>query len=127
MVFSRLPKLAVVAALASSIGLHWAIFQSVAWMGMVVNYAYEGGIGDALTKTFDGNHPCALCKEIARSKQSQKRSEPAPAAKKFELFSQSIPFVFVPPPYCWETQWPNNSMRSLVRTPPAPPPRQLPG
>jgi hypothetical protein len=62
-VFSRLPKLAVVAALACSMGLHWGFFQSVAWVGMVIHYSHDAPLTEALMKTFDGHHPCALCKE----------------------------------------------------------------
>jgi len=126
-VFSRLPKLAIVAALACSIGLHWAIFQSVAWMGMVVSYAQSGSIGDALAKTFDGNHPCPLCKEIAKSKQSEKKTDLAPAIQKFEYCYHNGLFVFAPSFIGWEIRWPDNDLRSLVHTPPVPPPRQLPG
>jgi hypothetical protein len=35
----RLLKLPVVLALMVSIGLHWALLQSVAWVGMVVRYS----------------------------------------------------------------------------------------
>ena len=96
-------------------------------MGMVVSYAQEGSIGDALVKTFDGNHPCPLCKEIAKGKQSQKRSESAAAGKKFEFLFQPPGFLFATSSNGREMRWPNNAMRSLVRTPPVPPPRQLPG
>ena len=63
--FYRLPRLAIVAALACSLGLHWGFLQSMARVGMVVNYSQGGTVGDALAKTFDGKHPCALCKAIA--------------------------------------------------------------
>jgi hypothetical protein len=126
-VFTRVPKLALVAALACSIGLHWAVVQSVAWMGMVVSYAQGGSFGDALAKTFDGNHPCPLCKEIAKGKQSEKKSDLAPAIKKFECCYQAADFVFAPSSIGWETRWPDSWLRSLAHTPPVPPPRQLPG
>ena len=125
--FTRVPKFALVAALACSIGLHWAVVQSVAWMGMVVSYAQSGSFGDALAKTFDGNHPCPLCKEIAKSKQSEKKSDLAPAIKKFECCYQDAGFVFAPSSISWVTRWPDGWMRSLVHAPPVPPPRQLPG
>ena len=83
--FYRLPKLAIVAALACSIGLHWGFLQSVAWVGMVVNYSQDGTVGEAFAKTFDGKHPCALCKAIAAGKKSEKKSEFPVAGKKFEF------------------------------------------
>ena len=77
-------RLVTIIALASSIGLHWTVFQSLAWLGMVVNYSHNGTLKEALVKTFDGKHPCALCKEIAKGKQSDKKSEFPPQLKKFE-------------------------------------------
>jgi len=126
-VFSHLPKLAVVAALACSLGLHWGLFQSVAWVGMVVSYSQDAPLKEALVKTFDGKHPCSLCKEIDRGKQSEKKSESLPTAKKFEFLYSGAAFVFTAPCHGWVTLWPDSSMCSLVRTPPLPPPKQLPG
>jgi len=126
-VFCRLPRLAIATALACSLGLHWGFFQSVAWVGMVVGYSQDAPLKEALVKTFDGKHPCSLCKEIAKGKQSEKKSESAPVAKKFDFLYQGAAFVFVAPSYGWEMRWPHGAMRSLVRMPPVPPPRQLPG
>ena len=125
--FHRLPRIAIVAALACSLGLHWGFFQSVAWVGMVISYSQDAPLKEALVKTFDGKHPCPLCKEIAKGKQSEKKSEAAPAGKKFEFWYSGAAFVFTAPSHCWETCWPNGSLDSLAHTPPAPPPRQLPG
>lgn len=44
-VFHRLPRLPIVAALACSLGLHWGLLQPVGWVGMVVNYLQDGGVG----------------------------------------------------------------------------------
>jgi hypothetical protein len=126
-VFHRLPALAIAAALACSIGLHWGFFQSVAWVGMVVSYSQDGPFKEALVKTFDGKHPCPLCKGIARGKQAERKSAAAPAGKKFEFFYSGAAFVFTAPAHCWETCWPNGSLGSLAHTPPVPPPRQLLG
>ena len=123
----RLPKLALVVALACSLGLHWGLLQSVAWLSMLVSYAQEAPLKEAVVKTFDGKHPCPLCKEIAKSKQSEKKSESAPAGKKFEFLYSGAAFVFTAPSHCWETCWPNDSFGSLAHTPPVPPPRQLLG
>jgi hypothetical protein len=126
-VLSRLPRLAIAAALALSIGLHWEVLQSAAWVGMVVSYAQDGTVGEALAKTFDGKHPCTLCEQIAKGRQSEKKPDSAPAVKKFEFSYSAAAFVFTAPLACWEADWPESAGRSLVRTPPVPPPRQLPG
>jgi hypothetical protein len=97
--FHRLPRIAIVAALACSIGLHWGFLQSVAWVGMVVNYSRDGGIGQALVKTFDGKHPCPLCKVIknarAEEKQQEQKQQVKPSSKmELGLVWQSAVFFF---------------------------------
>lgn len=127
LVLSRLSKLAVVAALAGSLGLHWGLLQSVAWLGMVVTYSQNEPLGQAMVKTFDGNHPCALCKEIAKDRQSEKKPESVPVVKKFEFSYSAAAFVFAAPSQCWEIRWPQESCAVRTLPPPVPPPRQLPG
>src|SRR5437899_2466574 len=94
--FARLYKLAVVLALVLTIGLHWAFLQSLAWTGMVVNYAQTAGLREALVKTFDGKHPCALCKHIDQAKKSEKKTCLKSDGKKFEFISRPQVFVFSP-------------------------------
>ncbi len=124
--FSRLPKLAIVAALACSVGLHWELLQSVAWVKMVVSYSSAAPLKEAIAKTFDGKHPCSLCNEIAKGRQSEKQSVPT-AAKKFEFSYSATLFVFSAPSNYWQVEPPEAFGSPLARTPPVPPPRQLPG
>ena len=125
--FFRLSRLAIAAALAFSIGLHWELLQSVAWMGMMVKYSQRSGIGEALEKTFDGKHPCALCKVVAEGKKSEKKPEPGPVAKKFDFSYSAAEFVFAAPSAGWEVEWPDEAAISIAQAPPVPPPRQLHG
>jgi hypothetical protein len=126
-VFFRLPRFAIATALACTIGLHWGLLQSVAWVGMVVSYSHDGGIGMGLEKTFDGKHPCALCKAIAVAKKAEKKPESAPLAKKLEFSYSATTFVFAAPSGYWEADRLEPVGYSLHRPPPVPPPRQLPG
>jgi hypothetical protein len=122
-VFHRLPRLAIVAALACSLGLHWGFFQSVAWVGMVVSYSQDGSIREALGKTFDGKHPCALCKAIAKGKKSEQKSEFPVAGKKFEFSYSATVFVFSAPTHFWEASGLKESADWLNHAPPVPPPK----
>ena len=124
---SRLPKFALVAALASSLGLHWGFLQSVAWVSMVVSYSQDAPLNEAVAKTLDGKHPCSLCKQIAQGKRSERKSEFPPTGKKFEFSYSTAAFVFRAPSDFWEMRWPQDSPALLTRTPPVPPPKQLPG
>jgi hypothetical protein len=113
----------MVLALASSIGMHWAFFQSLAWVGMVISYSQDTTITEALAKTFDGKHPCALCKEIARGKQSEKKSEFPPQLKKLEFLATHARFIFSAPTHGWLLAPMDKRLKSVSFTPPTPPPR----
>ncbi len=51
--------------LALLVGGHWGMLQVVAWTGMVITYSRDASLGEAVRKTFDGDHPCALCNEVS--------------------------------------------------------------
>ena len=83
-------------------------------------------LSEALTKTFDGNHPCPLCKQIAAAKKSEKKAEFPPMLRKIEFTHASSQFVFAAPMDFWlQTELCANP-NSLPHTPPVPPPRWLP-
>ena len=114
----------MVVALACIIGLHWAFFQSLAWVGMVITYSQDATIKEALEKTFDGKHPCALCKEIAKGKRSEQKSEAPLQLKKFEFLALKAQFIFAAPRAFWHRQTAEDHLRSILFTPPTPPPRR---
>ena len=94
----RIAHLLLVLALSASIGLHWAFLQSAAWVNMVVTYSRDGGFTEAVQKTFDGEHPCARCKEIQKGQDSEKKHESKSAQQKIEFFhEQSEVFVVCVP------------------------------
>jgi hypothetical protein len=72
------PLLRIIAALtlAFSLGLHWTALQLVAWTGMIVSYSREGSVAEAVSKTFDGAHPCKLCLAIKEGRAQEKKSDP---------------------------------------------------
>jgi len=59
--------------LICAIGGQWTLLQSVAWVGMAVRYAQDGPLSEALQKTFDGRHPCSLCKVVQEGKKSEQK------------------------------------------------------
>jgi hypothetical protein len=72
-------RLVTVLLLVLTLGLHWALLQTVAWTGMLVSYSRGASFQEAVAKTFDGQHPCCLCKAIqngrAEEKQQQQQTE----------------------------------------------------
>lgn len=81
-VFARSARASIVIALCLSIGAHWAALQSVAWAMMLVQYAQQAPFTAAVAQTFDGEHPCHLCKGINAAQQTpQKRAVVAGSIK----------------------------------------------
>ncbi len=65
----------MVLGLCAALGLHWFALQSVAWVGMLVHYSSCGSVASAVEKTFDGKHPCPLCKAISKAEQGGKKPD----------------------------------------------------
>jgi len=125
--FHRLSKLAVVAALACSIGLHWELLQSAAWFGMVVHYSQKAPFAVALLKTFDGKHPCALCKVVTKGRSAEKQGERPAASKKFEFSYIPANFFFRSPQEFSElTAW-GSLLEGILQSPALPPPKPILG
>jgi hypothetical protein len=124
-VIVRLPRILIALALATSIGLHWGFLQVVAWTGMVISYSQEGSVTEAVVKTFDGDHPCGLCKQIAKGKRTERK-----AGYKFELGKLKFPhapvtFIFCTQPLLWEIGASDQTAELVTHAPPVPPPRIL--
>lgn len=121
----RLAKLVVVLTLTLSLGTHWAFLQSVAWVGMVMKYSRDATIAEAVSKTFDGQHPCKLCKFVQQGKATEKKQDTQkplkevekflPAGRAFALFPPQLETVIFSAP---------NPADSRVEPPPIPPPER---
>ena len=83
---SWLGKRFVVLTLVLVTGGHWALLQSVAWVGMAVSYSQDCTLRQALVKTFDGQHPCKLCKAVREGKSAEKNKDAPKPLTKFDLF-----------------------------------------
>ncbi len=122
-------RILLVAALMISIGLHWAVLQSAAWVGMAVTYTVKtGSVVQGLSKTFDGRHPCRLCHAVDEGTSSEKPKDSAPAKTvkvlKIDLAMTSVPaFIFQASP---KLEWPVFSQAASQRplSPEPPPPRR---
>jgi hypothetical protein len=126
-VLARLSRILIVIALAGSIGLQWAFLQAVAWTGMVISYSQDASWREAVAKTFDGKHPCNLCRRIAEGKKSEKFPEArVDIVKKFEFQYSPQSFIVAAPTYFLELRPVNAAADSWTAPPPVPPPRRFP-
>jgi hypothetical protein len=121
----RCGKILVILALVFSTGLHWAALQTVAWTTMLAANLSTQSFFEAVSQTFDGEHPCPLCKAISAGKKSEKKSEALTIKLKLEFPPAAEKFVLVAPkmfaPFTLETI----SAASISSPPPLPPPRSF--
>jgi hypothetical protein len=95
-VTSRITRAIVVLALCLSIGAHWVVLQSVAWGTMVVEYSQRVPLAKAVAQTFDGNHPCNLCKNISAARHSEKKNDTQSVTAKPDLICATRKIILLP-------------------------------
>ena len=78
-------RFTTVLVLVFSLGLHWAVLQTVAWTGMMFSYSRQASFTQAVSKTFDGKHPCCLCTAIQKSRAEEKNQERVKPVVKLDL------------------------------------------
>jgi hypothetical protein len=124
-VLVRCGKILVIAALVIATGLHWAALQTVAWTTMFAANLTCESFSESVAQTFDGNHPCPLCKTVAAGKRAERKSEAIPLKLKLECPPLAEKFVLIAP----ETSVPFTTEKffagSFFSKPPLPPPRNL--
>ena len=122
-VLSRFKSTMVAVALVLSIGLHWPLLQSVAWVNMIVSFARQDGFEQAVVKTFSGRHPCKLCKLVEEGRKAEKKKSSTTLLKKqLDLFcTLPAPILFHVPA---SQPFPLLSERAALRfaVPSGPPP-----
>ena len=121
----RFARWLLVLALSLSIGLQWAVVQGAAWVGMIVSYSQEVTIAQSLAMTFDGRHPCKLCKAAQRGDSTQKKQNADNPPGKFVLAApETEPFLFS----CGISNCESERVCASVRRshrPPSPPPKAV--
>jgi len=122
-VIRHLFHLTVAAALIVAVGGHWAMLQSVAWVNMVVSYSQQAPLKEAISMTFDGEHPCNLCVAVKKGKQEEQERSVLKVETKLD-FVLLVQSTYLPPELPF-TLLSSASDIVLPRTeaPPLPPPR----
>jgi len=90
-------KWLMVLSLCAALGLHWAALQSVAWVGMLINYSQSGSIGSAIEKTFDGRHPCPLCNAIRKGQEHGGKKQDYQFNRKIDMDCVRQAAALIPP------------------------------
>lgn len=122
--FRFLTRALLVGALCLAIGGHWIALQSVAWGTMLVRNAQSASLSEAVAKTFDGTHPCSLCKGIDAAQHSEKKNEAAPTTLKPDLICSLGAIIIAPRARDVKFSALTASASARFQTPPTPPPRR---
>lgn len=124
-VFRKFGQVLMIFAALSATGTHWLALQSVAWTTMLAENLHKASWEHAVQCTFDGKHPCCLCKQIAKEKQSEKKSDVQVEVKQLEYSYTRFEFVFCPPSHFYEVHAASDAAVSLTQAPSLPPPKEL--
>jgi hypothetical protein len=122
-VFKRLGKIFLVFALVAMLGAHWALLQTVAWTTMLADNLCTHSVREAMTETFDGSHPCDLCKAIAAGKQSEKKTEFSFQSQKLEFPPLKANFTLIAPSQFQLLPLENFFAKAIAQKPLLQPPR----
>lgn len=96
----RASQYLLIGTLLVSMGGHLALLQTVAWGNMLVEFSSTNSFSEAVDKTFDGEHPCHLCKVVKKSKSESEKKPLLKAEMKWEV---TLPApVMVPLPHSTE-------------------------
>lgn len=71
----------ILAALIVASGLHLPVLQSIAWTGMIIHHSKTTTLKNAMAMTFDGKHPCGICRHISKALHSDSKNLKQSAAK----------------------------------------------
>lgn len=105
------------------LGLHWPVLRTVAWVNMLVTFAQTDTVQEALTKTFDGKHPCSLCKFVKHAKQGEKKDQSLKVEAKLDLMLVVETCRLNPPTAYSLFPVLDTSTFGRTESPPVPPPR----
>jgi len=112
-------------ALIATIGGHWAVLQTVAWTNMLSENLRSESFTAAVQKTFDGKHPCCLCKAINAGKKSEKKNDLPPQLKQLEFINEKPKFIFSAPQDFYLAGCTEDALSGFVHQPSVPPPRSF--
>ncbi len=123
LVVTRLSKLCLIVVLVTITGANWALLQTVAWTSMLADNLRTWSLAESVTRTFDGDYPCPLCRAIAEAKKSEKKTAVLTSSQKMEFPPLAEGLALIQPSHSFH--FPQiDSFAGLPRQkPPFPPPR----
>jgi hypothetical protein len=102
-----------------------AALQTIAWVRMAVSYSRDDGVGAGIAKTFDGQHMCSLCKEIAKKREGEQKDLGDVLLNKMHLQCSVTSAQLFPPEFYWLRQLCNSFGHRFAPEPPLQPPKTV--
>jgi hypothetical protein len=90
---------------------------------MVINYSQHCSLVRAVEQTFDGAHPCDLCKRISNAKDAEKKQDNQRTTLKTDLICVVRQFTLLPPFAPINYSELASCLVGGSQQPPSPPPR----
>ncbi len=81
----QLGRWLLIGTLLVSMGGHHVLLQTIAWTQMIVAFSSDSSISEAVEKTFDGEHPCAMCKIVKKAKSEEEKKPVLKSSIKMEI------------------------------------------
>ena len=119
---SRLARIIVLFAAVQILGGHWLALQSVAWIGMIANYARGGTLVVAIEKTFDGQHPCGLCNVVKTGREQEQKQQAMKVIVKIDAVLATTMALRAPQASDWRYFAFVQVVDARGQAPPTPPP-----
>ena len=90
------PRL-LVAMVVLALGAAPVLLQTGAWGVMLVEYSLDNSLTEAVEMTFDGQHPCAMCRKIQEHQQEKQPPQSlTPTREVMVLFHEETIFCMTP-------------------------------
>jgi hypothetical protein len=113
-----------VLALSGAIGLQWLALQSIAWTSMIIDYSKRGTLCHAIAQTFDGAHPCSLCRVVNKANSSENKTDLQVLTPKVDMICTKGRAITLFRPFVnFEYSTSNCFLSEIAHSPPIPPPR----
>jgi hypothetical protein len=101
------------------------VVQSVAWTTMLAENLLHESPATALERTFDGKHPCRICKAIAARKKDGRKNELPGKSRRLEYPANRVEIGFRGPPVQAFPEVADQQAEARLPAPPCPPPRHF--
>lgn len=116
------------------VGGHWGAMQLVAWATMIRDFSQDRPLAQALSDTFDGEHPCPMCCKVNAGQSEERKERPVTGsgAEKALTWQVLVECKTIPSP-CWRPTLeglgfvPPRLQDGCLRSRPVTPPPQMDG